>query len=66
MASPDWQEAVLGDVITVKHGHAFKSYGGPVAPDYQLEPGALVVAMTEQAPGLLGSAGLVPDDEFTT
>jgi type I restriction enzyme, S subunit len=97
MAKPEWQEAVLGDVITVKHGHAFKgeyfgkggpvrlvtpgnffewggfrdrgadqkSYDGPAAPDYQLEPGALVVAMTEQAPGLLGSAGLVPNDEFT-
>jgi hypothetical protein len=97
MADPDWQETILGDVLTVKHGHAFKgkyfgvgggvrlvtpgnfferggfrdrgadqkSYDGPVVPDYHLEPGSLVVAMTEQAPGLLGSAGLVPEDEFT-
>lgn len=43
-------------------GASQKSYGGPVPDRFRLPPGALVVAMTEQAPGLLGSSGLVPDD----
>ena len=43
-------------------GPSQKSYDGPVPDDYVLSPGSLVVAMTEQAPGLLGSSGRVPDD----
>jgi type I restriction enzyme S subunit len=37
-----------------------KSYDGPVPEEYILDPGEIVVAMTEQAHGLLGSSGLVP------
>jgi type I restriction enzyme S subunit len=39
-----------------------KSYEGPIIEEYVLPPDALVIAMTEQAPGLLGSAALVPSD----
>jgi len=46
-------------------GESQKSYDAPVPDEYALSPGALVVAMTEQAPGLLGSSGLVPRDGFT-
>ncbi len=42
-----------------------KSYDGPIPDDYVLPPDSLVVAMTEQAPGLLGSSGLVPRDDNT-
>lgn len=38
-----------------------KWYAGPVSPDYVLETGDLIVAMTEQAEGLLGSSALVPE-----
>lgn len=38
-----------------------KSYDGPIPAQYILNPGEIVVAMTEQAHGLLGSSGLVPD-----
>ncbi len=41
-----------------------KSYDGPLPGEYVLSPGALIVAMTEQSPGLLGSSGLVPHDGF--
>jgi type I restriction enzyme S subunit len=37
-------------------------YTGPYPADYRLDPGNLIVAMTEQAEGLLGSAALVPDN----
>lgn len=37
-----------------------KSYEGPIPERYVLRPGEVVVAMTEQASGLLGSSGLVP------
>ena len=36
-------------------------YSGPVPEDYILQHGDLLVAMTEQAPGLLGSSLLVPE-----
>jgi type I restriction enzyme S subunit len=39
-----------------------KYYVGPVPSDYVLEPGDLIVAMTEQADGLLGSAAVVPPE----
>lgn len=47
----------------VDRGLAQKTYDGPVPDGYILEPGSLVVAMTEQAPGLLGASGLIPDDQ---
>ena len=39
---------------------AQKSYEGPIQSRYVLQPGDVVLAMTEQSPGLLGSTGLVP------
>jgi type I restriction enzyme S subunit len=41
-----------------------KWYFGPVPPDYVLSAGALIVAMTEQADGLLGSSAFVPKGDF--
>jgi type I restriction enzyme S subunit len=46
-------------------GPSQKSYEGPVPSEFVLAPGALVIAMTEQAPGLLGSSGLIPHDDNT-
>lgn len=37
-----------------------KWYNGPIPQDYILEEGDLIVAMTEQAEGLLGSSALIP------
>lgn len=37
-----------------------KWYGGPIPNDYVLNKGDLIVAMTEQAEGLLGSSALIP------
>ncbi len=37
-----------------------KYYHGPVPPTYLLSRGDVVVAMTEQAPGLLGSSATIP------
>ena len=37
-----------------------KWYKGPVPPDYVLNEGDLIVAMTEQAEGLLGSSAIIP------
>ena len=39
-----------------------KYYDGPIPKGFILEPGALLVAMTEQAAGLLGSPVIVPSD----
>jgi type I restriction enzyme S subunit len=39
-----------------------KFYDGPVPEDFILGPGDMLVAMTEQAPGLLGSTFFVPED----
>ena len=36
-------------------------YSGEIPEDYVLNEGDLIVAMTEQGPGLLGSAALVPE-----
>ena len=41
-------------------GEKQKYYDGPVPSDYVLRPGDLIVAMTEQADGLLGSAAVIP------
>lgn len=40
-----------------------KRYLGPTPPDFVLPSGALLVAMTEQAAGLLGSSLIVPEGE---
>ena len=42
------------------NGDKQKRYDGPVPQDYILAAGSLIVAMTEQAEGLLGSAAIVP------
>jgi len=41
-------------------GEKQKYYDGPVPSDYVLRPGDLIVAMTEQTDGLLGSAAVIP------
>lgn len=43
-----------------KSRDAQKFYDGPVPAQFALKPGDLLVAMTEQAEGLLGSAAFVP------
>jgi type I restriction enzyme S subunit len=44
----------------IDRGDRQKCYDGPVPSDFVLEPGSLLVAMTEQAEGLLGSTAFVP------
>jgi type I restriction enzyme S subunit len=44
-------------------GEKQKYYVGPVPSDYVLQPGDVIVAMTEQADGLLGSAAVIPKDQ---
>jgi type I restriction enzyme S subunit len=39
-----------------------KYYSGPIPSGYVLSKGDLIVAMTEQADGLLGSAAIIPED----
>lgn len=41
-------------------GDKQKYYAGPVPSDYVLKSGDVIVAMTEQADGLLGSAAVIP------
>ncbi|GGG65509.1 restriction endonuclease subunit S [Salipiger pallidus] len=41
-------------------GEKQKRYDGPIPKDYILSPGDMLVAMTEQTPGLLGSTLFVP------
>ncbi|QOY90180.1 restriction endonuclease subunit S [Paludibaculum fermentans] len=41
-------------------GEKQKYYAGDVPEEYVLSPGQMLIAMTEQAPGLLGSTFLVP------
>jgi type I restriction enzyme S subunit len=44
-----------------KHkGEKEKWYNGPIPTDYVLKGGDLIVAMTEQAEGLLGSSAVIP------
>lgn len=38
-----------------------KWYRGPIPPEYVLSKGDLIVAMTEQSEGLLGSSAIVPE-----
>ena len=42
-------------------GQKQKFFNGPVDPNYVLDEGDLLIAMTEQAPGLLGSSFFVPE-----
>jgi type I restriction enzyme S subunit len=44
-------------------GDKQKYYNGPVPKAYLLHPGDLLVAMTEQADGLLGSAAIIPEND---
>ena len=39
-----------------------KYYSGPVDPEFVFKPGDLIIPMTEQAAGLLGSPAFIPDD----
>ena len=39
-------------------------YAGSIPEDFVLKPGDLLVAMTEQGPGLLGSSAIVPNGEL--
>ena len=41
-------------------GEKEKFYNGPIPPDYVLNEGDLIVAMTEQGEGLLGSSAIIP------
>lgn len=44
-----------------KHkGDKEKWYTGPVPPEYVLKESDLIIAMTEQAEGLLGSSAIIP------
>lgn len=88
-----WKDTTLGEIVSVKHGWAFKSqhfesegpfflvtpgnfneegglklrpekdrsYSGEFAPEYLLDQNDLIIAMTEQAPGLLGSSAIIPE-----
>lgn len=44
-------------------GDKEKWYTGPIPEDYILRHGDVIVAMTEQAEGLLGSSAIVPQDD---
>ncbi|WP_020682660.1 restriction endonuclease subunit S [Marinobacterium rhizophilum] len=44
-------------------GNRTKYYDGPLNGEFFLEPGDLIIPMTEQAPGLLGSAAFIPKDK---
>jgi type I restriction enzyme S subunit len=44
-------------------GEKTKYYDGPIYSEFVFEPGDLIIPMTEQAAGLLGSAAFVPKDQ---
>ena len=46
-------------------GSKTKYYRGEATAEFILKPGDLIIPMTEQAPGLLGSPAFIPDDERT-
>jgi type I restriction enzyme S subunit len=46
-----------------RQGTQQKRYAGVVEPKWILKPGAILVAMTEQAAGLLGAAIRIPEDD---
>jgi len=45
-----------------KQGNKTKYYEGPIPDGFIFNPNDLMIAMTEQAAGLLGSAAFIPDD----
>ncbi|EON3359034.1 restriction endonuclease subunit S [Yersinia enterocolitica] len=45
-------------------GDKTKYYDGPLDAEFMLSSGDLIIPMTEQAPGLLGSAAFIPNDEY--
>lgn len=45
-------------------GDKEKWYSGPVPSEYVLRRGDIIVAMTEQAEGLLGASAIVPQDDL--
>lgn len=45
-------------------GDKTKYYDGPLDAEFILSSGDLIIPMTEQAPGLLGSAAFIPNDEY--
>jgi type I restriction enzyme S subunit len=45
-------------------GNKQKFYNGPVPEGYVLQKGDMLLAMTEQAAGLLGSPAIVPEDQL--
>ncbi|MBT1444867.1 restriction endonuclease subunit S [Shewanella sp. JM162201] len=90
-----WEWCRVDDVISLKHGYAFKSsyfldgsgpyvlttpgsfyetggfrdrgdktkyYDGPLDKEFVFEANDLIIPLTEQAPGLLGSAAFIPND----
>lgn len=91
---PNKNKVLVGKIIEIKHGFAFKSqyytqkgyyvlltpgnfkeeggfqwmgdkqkyYDGEIPENYLLKKDDLLVAMTEQSPGLLGSTILIPED----
>ncbi len=68
--SPDGQQIVLTPGNFVEHG-GFKQkngtekyYRGPVPEKFVLEKGDVVIAMTEQSQGLLGSSATIPEGEI--
>lgn len=46
-------------------GSRTKYFGGPVDPEFIFKAGDLIIPMTEQAPGLLGSPAFIPSDGKT-
>lgn len=44
-------------------GDKTKYYDGPLESGFIFTPGDLIIPMTEQAPGLLGSAAFIPNDD---
>jgi type I restriction enzyme S subunit len=47
-----------------ENGEKAKWYDGPIPSDYVLKEGDLIIAMTEQGEGLLGSSAIVPRSDF--
>lgn len=45
-------------------GSKQKYYSGPIPKGFVLKKGALLIALTEQAPGLLASSAIIPEQEI--
>ena len=58
----NWPITKLKDKLFVKHGFPFKGeFFSDDPTDYIHEKGDIIVAMTEQATGLLGSCARIPE-----